>query len=283
METNRDDFVIAIRSAFLKKSNKQRFSLIGLIIFSIFFLVLSNFNFKAIDYIKISTKEIIYRSSFIISIPENYIKKTYLKVQDHLYFYKDYEKVKTELKEIKSQKIVNEFILSENKRLKIIIDDYVEISDEILAKVLIDKKSPFLRSIIINKGSQDNIKLGMAVLDGSYLVGKVVEVNYLTSRILLLSDLNSKVPVSIEPSGVYSILSGTGKDNGILQYLKNDLEIKLGNIVYTSGSGSLFKTGIPIGVVKKIELEDEIYIKFFSDFSQLKFVKVVSYTGNGGK
>ncbi|HIF14357.1 MAG TPA: hypothetical protein EYQ86_03105 [Bacteroidetes bacterium] len=162
METNRDDFVIAIRSAFLKKSNKQRFSLIGLIIFSIFFLVLSNFNFKAIDYIKISTKEIIYRSSFIISIPENYIKKTYLKVQDHLYFYKDYEKVKTELKEIKSQKIVNEFILSENKRLKIIIDDYVEISDEILAKVLIDKKSPFLRSIIINKGSQDNIKLGMA-------------------------------------------------------------------------------------------------------------------------
>ena len=283
METNRDDFVIAIRSAFLKKSNKQRFSLIGLIIFSIFFLVLSNFNFKAIDYIKIYTKEIIYRSSFIISIPENYIKKTYLKVQDHLYFYKDYEKVKTELKEIKSQKIVNEFILSENKRLKIIIDDYVEISDEILAKVLIDKKSPFLRSIIINKGSQDNIKLGMAVLDGSYLVGKVVEVNYLTSRILLLSDLNSKVPVSIEPSGVYSILSGTGKDNGILQYLKNDLEIKLGNIVYTSGSGSLFKTGIPIGVVKKIELEDEIYIKFFSDFSQLKFVKVVSYTGNGGK
>ncbi len=283
METNRDDFVIAIRSAFLKKSNKQRFSLIGLIIFSIFFLVLSNFNFKAIDYIKISTKEIIYRSSFIISIPENYIKKTYLKVQDHLYFYKDYEKVKTELKEIKSQKIVNEFILSENKRLKIIIDDYVEISDEILAKVLIDKKSPFLRSIIINKGSQDNIKLGMAVLDGSYLVGKVVEVNYLTSRILLLSDLNSKVPVSIEPSGVYSILSGTGKDNGILQYLKNDLEIKLGNIVYTSGSGSLFKTGIPIGVVKKIELEEEIYIKFFSDFSQLKFVKIVSYTGNGGK
>jgi rod shape-determining protein MreC len=283
METNRDDFVIAIRSAFLKKSNKQRFSLIGLIIFSIFFLVLSNFNFKAIDYIKISTKEIIYRSSFIISIPENYIKKTYLKVQDHLYFYKDYEKVKTELKEIKSQKIVNEFILSENKRLKIIIDDYVEISDEILAKVLIDKKSPFLRSIIINKGSQDNIKLGMAVLDGSYLVGKVVEVNYLTSRILLLSDLNSKVPVSIEPSGVYSILSGTGKDNGIFQYLKNDLEIKLGNIVYTSGSGSLFKTGIPIGVVKKIELEEEIYIKFFSDFSQLKFVKIVSYTGNGGK
>ena len=283
METNRDDFVIAIRSAFLKKSNKQRFSLIGLIIFSIFFLVLSNFNFKAIDYIKISTKEIIYRSSFIISIPENYIKKTYLKVQDHLYFYKDYEKVKTELKEIKSQKIVNEFILSENKRLKIIIDDYVEISDEILAKVLIDKKSPFLRSIIINKGSQDNIKLGMAVLDGSYLVGKVVEVNYLTSRVLLLSDLNSKVPVSIEPRGVYSILSGTGKDNGKLQYLKNDLEIKLGNIVYTSGSGSLFKTGIPIGVVKKIELEEEIYIKFFSDFSQLKFVKIVTYTGNGGK
>ena len=59
----------------------------------------------------------------------------------------------------------------------------------------------------------------MAVLDGEFLVGKVVEVNYLTSRILLLSDLNSKIPVSIEPGGVQSILSGTGGDYGKLQYI----------------------------------------------------------------
>ena len=107
-----------------------------------------------------------------------------------------------------------------------------------IAKVLIDKKSPFLRSVIVNKGTKNNVKLGMAVLDNNYLVGKVVEVNYLTSRILLLSDLNSKIPVIIEPGGYFSILSGTGKESWNYTIFKR----KLSNpgkqcIVYTSGSG----------------------------------------------
>ena len=67
METNRDDFIIAIRSAFLKKGNQQRFSLIGLIIFSIILLVLGSFNYKPINYLKRGIKEIVYRSSFIVS------------------------------------------------------------------------------------------------------------------------------------------------------------------------------------------------------------------------
>ena len=283
MDTSRDDFVIAIRSAFLKKSNKQRFSLIGLIIFSIIFIVLSSFNFKVINYIKISINEIVYRSSFIVSIPENYVKNTYLKIQDHIFLYEDYKIVKSELNEVKSQKMIDQFIFDENKRLKKIIDDYIQVSDEVVAKVLIDKKSPFLRSIIVNKGSKDNIELGMAVLDGNYLAGKVVEVNYLTSRILLLSDLNSKIPATIEPGGIYSILSGTGKDNGVFQYLKEDLKIDLNSIIYTSGSGGLFKTGIPIGKIDYIESKNKIFVKFFSNFSQLKFVKIVSYKKKEGE
>ena len=78
MEPSRDDFVIAIRSAFLKKGNKQRFSLIFLIIFSLIFLALGRINFKPIDNVKIVIREIVYRSSFVVSIPENYLKKTYL-------------------------------------------------------------------------------------------------------------------------------------------------------------------------------------------------------------
>ena len=74
MESSRDDFVIAIRSAFLKKSNKQRFSLIGLIFFSIVFLILWRFNFSIINYTKIIIKEVAYRSSFIVSAPENFVK-----------------------------------------------------------------------------------------------------------------------------------------------------------------------------------------------------------------
>ena len=278
MVTNRDDFIIAVRSAFLKRETQQRFSLLGLILFSILFIILGSFNFKAINYLKIAIKEVVYRSSFIVSGPENFIKDTYTLVDSHLNLYDESEKNRKELADLKSKSLIGEFVILENKRLKSIIDDYLVESDEIVAKVLIDKQSPFLRSIVANKGSKDNIKLGMSVLDGEYLVGKVVEVNFLTSRILLLSDLNSKIPISIEPNGIQSILSGTGEDNGIIQYLKNDYEIEDSSIVYTSGSGGLFKAGVPVGKIIDTKLNDKIKkVIFFSDFSQLNFVKIVSY------
>ncbi len=276
MEASRDDFIIAIRSAFLKKQNKQKFSLLFLILLSIIFLILGRLNFKAIDYLKISLNEVVYRSSFIVSVPENFVKNSYQEIVNHFTFYEDYEKVKLELKNIKSKIPVNEFVINENERLRKIIDDYIVISDETVAKVLLDKKSPFLRSVVINKGSKDNIKLGMSVLDGNYLVGKVVEVNYLSSRILLLSDLNSKIPIIVEPGGIHSILSGSGKDYGIIQYTKEDYTIDHNSIIYTSGSGGIFKAGVPIGTVK-IQSNNEKKVQFYSDFSQLEFVKIISY------
>jgi rod shape-determining protein MreC len=283
METGRDDFVIAIRSAFLKKGTQQRFSLLGLIFFSIVFLILGSLNFRAINYIKIGINEIVYRSSFIVSAPENFIKNNYFLVKNHLDLYKINENNKSELANLRSKDLLNEFIILENQRLKNIVDDYLVKSETIIAKVLSDKGSPFLRSVIINKGSKHKINLGMSVMDGAYLVGKVVEVNYLSSRVLLLSDLNSKIPVIVEPNAVFSILSGTGKDHGVIQYSKKYEDIKNESVIYTSGAGSLFKTGIPIGRINAKNLSDEKKVEFFSDFSQLKFVKVVSYKKSENK
>ena len=277
MQASRDDFIIAIRSAFLKKETQQTFSLFGLINFSLIFLILGSFNFKIINYIKNIVKEGVYRSSLIVSVPEKFIENTYLITKRHFTFYDQYKKEKIELETLRAKDLLNEFTITENNRLKIIIDDYLVKTNETIAKILIDKQSPFSRSVIVNKGSKNNIKLGMVVLDSEYLVGKVVEVNYITSRILLLSDFNSKIPVSIEPSGIQSILSGSGKDDAIIQYLKEDYIIEDNAVVYTSGSGGLFKAGIPIGKIKNLDLDEERSVKFFSDFSQLRFVKILSY------
>ena len=92
MATGRDDFVIAIRSAFLKKKDKQKFSLLTLIFLSILVIVLSNFNFKAIQIIKSGINEVIYRSSFFVSIPENYIKNLKHNFDDHMELYESYKK-----------------------------------------------------------------------------------------------------------------------------------------------------------------------------------------------
>ena len=276
MATSRDDFVIAIRSAFLKKGNQQRFSLIALIFFSIALIALSRFNFPAINYLKISLNEIIYRASFVVSIPEQQIQNASTALNKHIKLYKDLELTKKKIKQLEYEKYNSNYLKAENKRLRKLIDEYIIKSDELVAKVLLDKNSPFLKSIIVNKGSKDDVKLGMAVLDNQYLVGKIVEVNYSTSRALLVSDLNSKIPISIEPGNLLSILSGTGKDFGKIQYTQQDFNFQESDIVYTSGSGGIFKSGIPIGKIK-IDTNKNIKVKFFSNLSQITFVKLVSF------
>ena len=279
MQTNRDDFIIAIRSAFLKKGNQQRFSLIALIFFSIFIIVLGKYNFKGVNFLKLSIKEIVYRTTFIVSVPENFVISSYQTIRDHFYLYSTYENLKKDYESLKATKLNTDFLKSENEALKSKINDVSTQSSELLAKVIIDKKSPFLRSVIVNRGSKDNVILGMAVLDEKFLVGKVVEVNYSTSRVLLLSDLNSKIPVSIEPNGVQSILSGSGSNFGEIQYIKEDYQLDSDFEIFTSGSGGIFRSGIPIGktILNGGSGLDTIKVKFHSDFSQLRLVKIVSF------
>ena len=277
MQASRDDFVIAIRSAFLKKENKQKFSLSALIFLTFLILISEKFNFKLIDYLKISLREVAYRSTFIVSVPENFVKKSYIATKNHFNVYDENKVLKEKLDFELSKNYNSEYILEENRRLRSTIEEKNILSSEIIGKVLVDKKSPFLRSVIINRGSRDGIELGMAVLDKSYLIGKVVEVSFTTSRVLLLSDLNSKVPVDIMPNNIQSILSGTGSDEGIIQYTRQQELIEKDAIVFTSGAGGLFKSGIPIGKIDVDPSNDRVIVSFFSDFSQLRYIKIISF------
>ena len=276
MAAGRDDFVIAIRSAFLKKKDKQKFSLLSLILLSIVVIILSNINFKPIQVVKIGINEIIYRSSYVISKPENYLGDLKTKLNIHINMYENYKNIKLELDNLKGKQEINNFLKWENEKLRKLINENIN-SDEILAKVLIDRESPFLKSIILNKGTKDNVKMGMAIIDGVYLVGQIIEVNYTNSRALLLSDLNSKIPSVLAPQNIQAVVSGTGKDYGIIEHTKDDIENdlnKIDTIIYTSGLGGLFKPGIPIG---KIYKDSENKVDFFSDFTQLDFIKITSF------
>ena len=276
MASSRDDFIIAIRSAFLKKSTQQKFSLLTLVFVSIFVIILSNLDFKVIRYLKIGINELVYRSSFVVSIPENLVKNTFTEIIDYSTFFRDFKKNREELNELRSKDISSEITQYENKELKELINDYISSSDKILAKIIVDHDSPFLKSIIINKGSKDNIKIGTNIYDQSYLVGRVIEVNYKSSRVLLLSDLNSNVPVTIAPQNVQAIITGTGDDFAEIKYVKQDLSSEFDDtsIVYTSGTGAIFKSGIPIGRVQVLDVNQskKFQVQFYSDFSQLKYV-----------
>ena len=275
MVKGRDDFVIAFRSAFFKKKDKQKFSLISLIILSVVIIILSNFNFKPIELLKLVINEVIYRSSYISSIPENKIKEVTSKFKLHIDLYENYQNELIKKQTTDEIKVLNNILIAENKRLRELIDESIN-SEEIFARVIIDRESPYLKSIVLNRGSKDNVKIGMAIMDRNYLVGQIIEVNYSNSRALLLSDLNSKIPVIIQPPFLQAVASGTGKDHGIIEYTKDEYkenQIESEAIVYTSGLGGIFKPGIPVG---KITNNSE-KLNFFSDFGQLSFVKIVEF------
>ena len=281
MNVSRDDFVIAIRSAFLKKQTKQKFSLLSLITLSIIILILSSFDYKIIKTVRSGINEIIYRGSFVISAPEKIVKNLNTEIRNHFGLYSNSKKLENELNEYRSQKISLDILKFENQKFRQQLDDYLISTEIVFSKIIIDNKSPFLRSIVINKGSRDGIKSGMAVLDQQYLVGKVIEVNFGTSRVLLLSDINSNIPITISPGNLLAIATGTGKDQAKVNFLKKTHFDKITNdsLVYSSGTGGLIKSGVPIGRITNFDskIDEDINIEFFSDFSQLQYVSVVAF------
>ena len=273
-ETGRDDFIISIRSAFLKKGTRQKFSIFTLLIISFLVLSLEYFKSGPIDKFRSFTKDIIFKGSYYISSPFIFFENRYYLFEDHMKMYEEYSEFKNKKIKLESLEKQNQFLKSENNYLKKIIDDRDYFSkDYLIAKILIDNQSPYLKSYIINKGFNHGIKMGGAVKDKFYFVGKIVGVNYLTSRVLLASDLNSKIPIIIEPGRINGILSGNGNSEfADLEYLPKGNNIKSGDLVFTSGTDDTIPPAIPVG--KVIEVDGKKFVKFFSNFNQLKYVKV---------
>ena len=273
METSREDVGIAIRSAFLKKGTQQRFSLFALIVFSIILIYVETIEAKPLDYLRSFIKDTIYRGSVVVSFPSKGFKSVFGAVENHLNLFNKNIKLKEENAQLKEQIFDPDFLIFENKQLRQLLDEQVTSSTNLVsARVMLDKQSPYLNSFVINSGSNKEIKNGMAVLDGKNFVGRIVDVNFFSSRVLLVTDLNSKIPVSIEPSGHQAILSGRGTKEPTLEYLPKNHKVQSGNKVYTSGKEGIFAPGIPIGEVRMSNEKNSVSL--FSDISQIVFINI---------
>ena len=273
METRRDDVGIAIRSAFLTKGTKQRFSLFVLIVLSILLIFLETYKTKPLNYFRALVKDTIYRGALVVSTPSKAISNINKYISEHANLYRNYKKLQNENNELKNGISKSNFLELENSQLRKLIEGQVSSSKKIVsARVMMDKQSPYLNSYIINIGNNKKIKNGMEVLDGKNFIGRTVDVNFFSTRVLLVSDLNSKIPVVAEPSGNHSILSGRGINLPTLEYLPEKHNVKNGDKIYTSGREGIFSPGIPIGEVK---VENNIIkVLLFSDLDQVTFVHV---------
>ena len=274
METSREDFGIAIRSAFLKRGTQQRFSLLALVLVSVAFLFIETIENKPLNYLRSFIKDTIYRSSMLVSFPSKGLTYIINEAEDHMNLYNDYTQLKKENYQLKNKISKSDYIVLENTQLRKLIDEpATSLTNLVNSRVMIDKQSPYLNSFILNSGSNREIRNGMAVLDGKNFIGRIVDVNFFSSRVLLVSDLNSKIPVIVEPSGNHAILSGRGTDEPTLEYLPENHTVKEGDKIYTSGKEGIFSPGIPIGAV--ILNAKKVSASLFSDLSQITFVNII--------
>ncbi len=147
----------------------------------------------------------------------------------------------------------------------------------ITTRILSDSSSTFAKSLLVAAGSNDGIREGQAVMSGDGLIGRVVETGTDTARVLLINDMNSRVPVIIENTRQHAIFAGQNNRNGFLMHLPPETHIKQNVRIVTSGVGGVFPAGLPVGIVKseKRNESNQIVVEPFADFNRLMHVRII--------
>jgi rod shape-determining protein MreC len=148
------------------------------------------------------------------------------------------------------------------------------------AQVIANSGGAFARNVLINVGSHDEVVRGQAAVTGEGLVGRIAEVGNRASRILLLTDLNSHIPVVLDGSRERAVMAGDNSDQPRLLYLPANVAVKVGDRVVTAGSGGVFPPGLPVGVVAAVD-GGIVRIEPFAELARLEVVQVVDF-GLGG-
>ena len=272
MSVSRDDFSIAFRSALLQRGASQKFSILSLIIIAVIIFFLDVYGFAVVKTARGVINDLVYRVSYLASTPTRMFPSLNSEIASHFSLKKENEELRRVIEKYKALELNLEYLTNENQSLKKVLnaENISNVSNIILAKVLVDRNSPFLKSIIVNKGSKEGIEKGMPVTKDNNLVGRVVETNYLSSRVLLLNDLNSRIPVTLDADNSQAILSGGGTAKPKLEYLPEGYEFTDEVNVFASGKDGIFNPGTPIGettVAGEVDL--------FVDPNQLSFVTVI--------
>lgn len=146
----------------------------------------------------------------------------------------------------------------------------------ISAPVIADTSSGFVRGVIALAGHQNGVRKGQAAMVGNGMVGRVQDVGERVSRVMLLTDINSRLPILIERTRDQAVLAGNNSDQPDINYLPRDADIKVGDHVVTSGVGGAFPPGLPVGEVVEI-VNGKVYVQPFADLGRLEFIRMVDY------
>jgi rod shape-determining protein MreC len=146
--------------------------------------------------------------------------------------------------------------------------------------VLADSGSPFRQSVLLNVGARDGIRDGWATTDGLGLAGRIFGVGETTSRVILLTDSNSRVPVTIQPSGQRAMLMGDNSALPVLEFIEYPEQVRPGDRIVSSAEGAVFPAGLLVGQVV-LGTDRRLRAGLAADYARLEFLRVLRSHGPG--
>jgi rod shape-determining protein MreC len=250
---------------------------VGLIIFSLIFYFgrIDNSNF----FIELRAKSVnaVYSIASIASSPISLIKDGLDSIYEVKNIYEENQK-------FKEMQMLDSASFQEMVSMKLKIAQYEKLlnaSRDIefefrTLRIVGDYSNNFNGTLIVNSGKKENVKVDMPVSGSNGIIGRISHVSENLSRVLLLSNINSRIPVIISDDGYHGMLIGQGRENPTVQFVEHIEKISIGDLVTTSGKGGIFPPFQMIGQVVS-KKSNEIEISIFENISSLSHVKLLNY------
>jgi rod shape-determining protein MreC len=255
----------------------QRTTLPVLVLVSAVFIVLGKADQLLFNSVRTAVTDTVAPVLDALARPLNAVGDAVNRVEMVVATYQENVRLQTENAKLLQWQQAARNLASENRELRELLKAVPTTTlSYVTAPVIANSGGAFVRMILINAGSDDRVARGEAAVTGEGLVGRLTEVGQRASRVLLITDLNSRIPVTIESTHVPAVLAGDNSERPRLLYLPSADAAKIGDRIVTSGEGGVFPPGLPVGVVAAVDSVGP-RVEPYVELSQLGYVLVVDY------
>ncbi|MEQ8393004.1 MAG: rod shape-determining protein MreC [Thalassospira sp.] len=255
----------------------HRFAFILLICSAFGLMLLGKADTVLIERIRAASADLVSPVMNIVSRPAASINEITDQVYNLAHLYEENERLRRENHQLLAWQQAARNLSHENARLRDLARYTAPpVLHLVTSRVIADMGGAYAHSVMISAGSRDGVSKGQAVISDEGLVGRVAEAGYQASRVLLITDINSRVPVIVENSRDRAFLSGDNTNRPLLTFLTADATVAPGDRILTSGHGGAFPPGIPIGVVSSVS-ENSVRVAPLFRRHQLEYLRVADY------
>lgn len=252
--------------------------LLGLVVLvSVFLLILWRSDNPRLERLRLSLADRLVPSMSLVNQPLVFASEMSRDYRNFFDLYSQNRELRREIQRLRAWRGTARQLEEENAQLRAL--NNVRLAPHatfVTGDVIADSGGPFLQSALVNVGARDGVVDGSAAVDGNGLVGRVVGVGQHATRLLLLTDFSSRVPVLVQPSGRRAILAGDATSAPVLEFLENPDQVNPGDPVRTSGDGGVFPPDLPVG--RLIALPDGTWrVALSADYARLEFVRLLRY------